>query len=292
MFGDEFADAVEYAAGYTVLVDARKRLPASGVAFAADLIITADHAVEREENIRVGLADGSLHPAALAGRDPSSDLALLRLEKPLLQPARRAEKEGRVGQMAVTVARPTLESVQAGLAMISAAGGPVRTMRGGLLRQYFRLDATAYPGYSGGALVDLSGGVLGINTSGLGGGVFLAIPAAVAWETAALLAQHGRIRRGYLGVRSQPVEIPESLRPLLQREQTHALLLVAVDGATPAAEAGLMVGDLLTAIAGQPVADADDLVAALSAGRVSVPTAVEILRGGSRLEVTVSIGER
>lgn len=292
MFGDEFANAVEHAAAYTLLVDARKRLPASGIAFAADLVITADHVIEREENIRVGLADGSLHAATLAGRDPSSDLALLRLEKPLLQPARRAEKEGRVGQMALTVARPALESVQAGLALISAVGGPVRTMRGGLLRQYFRLDGTAYPGFSGGALIDLNGSVLGINTSGLGGGVFLAIPAAVAWETAALLAQYGRIRRGYLGVRSQPVEVPQGLRSLLPREQTHALLLVAVDGDTPAGEAGLMVGDLLTAIDGQPVADSDDLVAALSAERIGVPTAVEILRGGSRLEIYVTIGER
>ncbi len=292
MFGDEFANAVGHATGYTVLVDARKRMPASGVAYAADLVITADHAIEREDHIRVGLADGRLHPAVLAGRDPSSDLALLRLEKPLLQPARRSDAEGRVGQLAVTVARPALESVQAGLAMISAVGGPVRTMRGGLLRQYFRLDATAYPGFSGGALIDLSGAVLGINTSGLGGGVFLAIPAALAWKTAGLLAQYGRIRRGYLGVRSQPVEIPEGSRPLLQREQVHALLLVAVDSATPAAQAGLMVGDLLAGIGGQPVADADDLVAALSAERAGLPTVVEILRGGSRLEVAVMLGER
>lgn len=159
--------AAERAAACTVLVDARKRLPGSGVVFSSNMILTADHVVEREENIRILLGDGSVHVATLGGRDPANDLALLRLEEAVLIPPEAADQEGRVGQPALTVARPGPEGIQVGWALISAIGGPVRTMRGGLLRRFFRLDATPFPGFSGGALVDLNGRLLGINTSGL-----------------------------------------------------------------------------------------------------------------------------
>lgn len=284
--------AVERAAAYTVLVDARKRLPGSGVAYSSSLILTADHVVEREENIRILLPDGSVHSATLAGRDPANDLALLRLEEAALTPSATAEREGRVGQPALTVARPAPDGIQVGWALISAVGGPVRTMRGGLLRRFFRLDATPYPGFSGGALVDLNGRLLGINTSGLAGGTFLSIPAAVAWEIGEALAQHGRIRRGYLGIRSQPVEIPSALQQALKRVQERGLLLLGVEEGTPAAEAGLLVGDLLTAINDQPLNDPEDLVSALSAEVVGKVVTLELLRGGQRVEKQVTVGER
>ncbi|MCX7975921.1 MAG: S1C family serine protease [Bellilinea sp.] len=284
--------AAEQAAASTVLVDARKRLPGSGVAYSNHLILTADHVIEREENIRVLLADGSVRAASLAGRDPANDLALLRLEEAVLTPAETAETEGRVGQPALTVARPTPEGIQVGWALISAIGGPVRTLRGGLLRRYFRLDATPYPGFSGGALVDLNGRLLGINTSGLAGGTFLSIPAAVAWEIAEVLARHGRIRRGYLGIRSQPVEIPPALQQALHRAQERGLLLMSVEEGTPAAEAGLMVGDILAAINAQPLNDPEDLVSALSADVVGKVVTLELLRGGQRIEKQASVGER
>jgi S1-C subfamily serine protease len=174
--------AVEKAASFTVLVDARKRQPASGVAYSNDLVLTADHVVEREENIHILLPDGSQVSAALAGRDPSSDLALLRLPEARLNPAPVSSSEGSVGQLGLVLARPSSEGVQAGLALISAIGGPVRTRRGGLLPRYFRLDAVPYPGFSGGPLLDGDGNVLGINTSGLAGGAFLTLPASQAWE--------------------------------------------------------------------------------------------------------------
>jgi S1-C subfamily serine protease len=171
-FSDGIVQAVKKADGFTLLVDARRHIPASGVAYSESLVLTADHAIEREENIRVVLPDGSQQTATLAGRDPSSDLALLRLADAVLTPAGRAAKEGQVGQLAVTVARPSSEGVQAGLALISAVGGPVRTSRGGQLKRYFRLDAVPYPGFSGGPLVDADGALLGINTSGLSSSAF------------------------------------------------------------------------------------------------------------------------
>mgnify|MGYP001228178775 CR=1 FL=1 len=287
-----WTSAAERAATYTVLVDARKRLPGSGLAYSSNLILTADHVVEREENIRILLPDGSVQAASLAGRDPANDLALLRLEEAVLTPAITAESEGKIGQPALTVARPDPDGIQVGWALISAIGGPVRTMRGGLLRRFFRLDATPYPGFSGGGLVDLNGRLLGINTSGLAGGTFLSIPVAVAWEIGNVLARHGRIRRGYLGIRSQPVEIPSALQQALNRTQERGLLLVGVEEGTPAAEAGLMVGDILAAINTRPLNDPEDLVSVLSADVVGSTVTLELLRGGQRLEKQVTVGER
>lgn len=287
-----WVQAADKAAAFTVLVDARKRLPASGVVFSSNMILTADHVVEREENIRILLGDGSVHVATLGGRDPANDLALLRLEEAVLPLPEVAERESRVGQPALTVARPGPEGIQVGWALISAIGGPVRTMRGGLLRRFFRLDATPFPGFSGGALVDLNGRLLGINTSGLAGGTFLSIPVAVAWEIGDTLARHGRIRRGYLGIRSQPVEIPPALQQSLNRLQERGLLLVGVEENTPAAAAGLMVGDILTALNAQPLNDPEDLVSVLSADVVGKPVTLELLRGGQKVEKQAIVGER
>jgi S1-C subfamily serine protease len=282
--------AVEKAAAYTLSVDARRRIPASGVAFAADLVLTVDHAVEREENIRVGLPDGNALAATLAGRDPGSDLALLRLERAALTPA-LVSPMGKVGQPALALARPG-SSVQAGFGIISAIGGPVRTARGGLLNQYFRLDHVPYPGFSGGPLVDAEGNLLGINTSGLAMNAFLSIPAGLAWEIAGALKDHGRVKRGYLGVRSQPVALPAEATSALHRDQKYGLLLVNVEESSPAGQAGLIVGDILVAIGGQPVNDPDDLMAALSADVAGKVIAVEVIRGGQPLTLTVTVGER
>jgi len=288
---DGVVQAVNKAASFTVLVDARRRIPASGVAYSEGLVLTADHAVEREENIRVILPDGSEQNASLAGRDPSSDLALLRLSGAVLNPAVQAAVEGQVGQLAVTVARPTPEGVQAGLAFISAVGGPVRTGRGGQLKHYFRLDATPYPGFSGGPLVNADGALLGVNTSGLSSSSFISIPTGLAWEIAAALEQYGRIKRGFLGIRSQPVAIPESLQTSLGRAQSSGLLLVNVDEGSPAAQGGLIVGDILVGMDGQAVSDPDDLLVAL--GDLGGKTAVlEFLRGGQLQTRSLTVGER
>ena len=165
------AEAVERASAFTVLVDARRRMPASGIAYASDLVLTADHIIEREDEIQLILPDGSQVQASLAGRDPGNDLALLRLKKSGLVPAEPAPRPARVGQLALAVGRPSSEGIQASLGVVSAIGGPVRTAQGGLLEQYLRTDTVPYPGFSGGPLIDSSGLVLGLNTSGLAQGV-------------------------------------------------------------------------------------------------------------------------
>ena len=286
------ADAVERAAAATVLVDARRRFPASGIAIAPDQVLTADHVVEREEDIHVVLPDGSELSARLAGRDPGSDLALLRMERAAAAAAQPAAQEARIGQLVLALGRPSRDGIQASLGVVSAAGGPVRTGRGGLLERYFRTDAIPYPGFSGGPLVDSEGRVVGLNTSGLGRGASLVIPSGLAWSVAENLARHGHIRRGYLGVRSQPVVIPPAQQRALGREQVTGLLLVGVEEGSPAEAGGLLLGDILVGLSGRPVVDPDELAAGLTGEVVGRQAPVEVLRGGQPLTLQVTIGER
>jgi len=289
---DALADAAEKAGKATVLVNARRRMPASGIAFAADLILTADHVVEREEDITVILADGTEVSAKVAGRDAGTDLAVLKLERAAAPVAEPTMNPARVGQIALALGRPSPEGIEASLGTVSAIGGPIRTGRGGMLERYIRTDSISYPGFSGGPLVAADGMVLGLNTSGLAHGAALTIPADIAWKIADTLARHGHIKRGYLGIRSQPVEIPEASQKTLKREQATGLLIVGVENDSPASKGGLMVGDILVAVAGALVVHHDELFARLSGDVVGKSTPIEILRGGQPQTINVVIGER
>jgi S1-C subfamily serine protease len=292
VLSNAMADAVEKASAGTVLINARRRFPASGIVYAPNLILTASHVIEREDDIPVVLPDGGKLTADLLGRDPGSDLAALRLSSKVTSLAESAAQEARVGQLVLALGRPTPDGIQASLGVVSAVAGPVHTRRGGLLERHIRTDAIPYPGFSGGPLIDSAGGVLGVNTSGLTRGASLAIPAGLAWQIAESLVEHGSVRRGYLGVRSQPVEIPQHQQEALSRQQATGLLLVGIEPDSPAAEAGLMVGDILTGFAGGPVADPDELFTRLAGEVVGRPTSVEVLRAGQLEKVTVTIGER
>lgn len=290
-FSADLTAAVEKGGASTILVDARKRYPASGIAFAEDLVLTADHVVTREENIKVIAPDGKSLSATIAGRDPGSDLALLRLAEKALSPAKTSE-DIKVGQLVLALGRPNSAGMQASWGIVTAISGPTRTFRGGLLDEYVQTETTPYPGFSGGPLVNTEGDVLGLNTSGLTRGSALTIPVKGAWRIADALAKHGSVKRGYLGVRTQPVEIPEAGRKTLNREQNHGLLVLWLEEDGPAARSGLLVSDILVGINGQPVGDADDLFAALGSDTVGKPISVEILRGGRPETVSVTVGER
>ncbi|HSA99935.1 MAG TPA: trypsin-like peptidase domain-containing protein [Anaerolineales bacterium] len=286
------ADAAEKAGKATVLVNARRRMPASGIAYAADLILTADHIVEREEDITVTLADGTEIPAKVAGRDAGSDLAVLKLERPVTAVAEATKSPARLGQIALVLGRPSPDGIEASLGTVSALGGPIRTGRGGMLERYIRTDSISYPGFSGGPLVAADGTVLGINTSGLARGAAITIPADIAWKIADTLVKHGRIQRGYLGIRSQTVEIPEVSQKTLKREQATGLLVVGVENGSPASKGGFMVGDILVAVAGTPIVHHDELFTRLTGEVVGKSTPIEILRGGQPQILNVIVGER
>jgi S1-C subfamily serine protease len=290
-FSNGLSAAVETAGAGTVTVDARKRFPASGIVYAEDLVLTADHVVTREEDIKITLPDGRSLAATIAGRDPGSDLAVLRLAEKVLSPA-KTSNGAKVGQLVLALGRPSGEGMQASWGIITSISGPTRTFRGGMLDEYIRSETTPYPGFSGGPLINTEGEVLGLNTSGLTRGSSLTIPVKVAWRVAETLATHGSVRRGYLGVRTQPVELPEVSHQELKREQDHGLLVLWLEDGGPAAKGGLLVGDILVAVNGQPVGDPDDLFSALNSDTVGKAISVEVLRGGRPETVNVTVGER
>ena len=289
---DALADAAEKAGKATVLVNARRRMPASGIAYATDLILTADHIVEREEDITVTLADGTEIPAKVAGRDAGSDLAVLKLERATGTVAEATKSPARLGQIALVLGRPSRAGIEASLGTVSAIGGPIRTGQGGMLERYIRTDSISYPGFSGGPLVAADGSVLGINTSGLARGAAITIPADIAWNIAETLVKHGRIRRGFLGIRSQTVEIADASQKALRREQATGLLVVGLENGSPASKGGLIVGDILVAVAGTPVLHHDELFTRLNGEVVGKSTPIEILRGGQPQTLNVVVGER
>jgi len=208
-----------------------------------------------------------------------------------LSPAKTSE-DVKVGQLVLALGRPNNAGMQASWGIVTAIAGPARTHRGGLLDEYIQTETTPYPGFSGGPLVNTEGEVLGLNTSGLTRGSSLAIPVKVAWRIADALAKHGSVKRGYLGVRTQPVEIPEASRKALKREQANGLLVLWLEEGGPAEKGSLLVGDILVAIGEQPVADPDDLFAALNHDMVGKSIPVEVLRGGKPETLKVTVGER
>lgn len=287
---NEMADAVEQAGRALVLVNGRQRQPASGVVFGSNLVLTADHVLEREDNLTIVTDDERTLPAQFVGRDPATDLAVLRVEGLGRDAATAASTPARVGQFVLAVGRPSQAGPMASLGIVSGVGGPLRTRRGGMLERFIQTDATPYPGFSGGPLISTQGAVLGITTTGLIGGVTLAIPADVAWRIGETIANHGYIKRGYLGISSQPVQIPATQRA--GRDQEQGLLIVRVEDNSPAIEGGLLLGDVLVALDGQTVTDTDDLQALLAGDRVDTTVPVEVIRGGALQTVQVKVGRR
>ena len=289
---DALADAAERAGKSTVLVNGRRRMPASGIVLAKDLVLTAEHVIERDEDLSVVLADGTEVQAKIAGRDAGSDLAVLKLERDVDNVAEVTKSPARLGQIALALARPSRDGIEASLGTVSAIGGPVRTQRGGMLDRYIRTDSISYPGFSGGPLVAADGTILGLNTSGLSNGPAITIPADVAWSIADTLSKHGQIKRGYLGIRSQTVDLSSAAQEALKRKQAAGLLVMSVENNSPASKGGLIVGDILLAVAGNPVLHHDELFTRLNGDVVGKSTPIEILRGGQPQTLNIVIGER
>lgn len=289
---DGLAATAEAAGSHVVRVEARRRLPASGIIWSDDgVIVTAHHIVERGENIGVGLPDGQTATATLVGRDPTTDLAVLHTQATGLTPATWASPDDlRVGHLVLALGRPG-KTVQATLGIVSALSeGNWRTPAGGELDRYLQTDVVMYPGFSGGPLVDVTGQVIGLNTSALLRGVSLTVPAPTVRRVVETLMAHGRVRRGYLGIGAQPVRLPASLAEHLGQET--GLLLVSVEPASPAEQGGLLLGDTIVTLDEQPVRHLDDLLGLLSGDRVGKSVPVRILRGGQLQQMQVVVGER
>ena len=287
---NQMADAVERIKPALVLVNGRQRQPASGLVYGPDLILAADHTLEREEDITIQTDDNRTLPAQFVGRDLGTDLALLRVANLGLASAEAVTETVRVGQLVMAVGRTPEDGPMASSGVVSTVGGPLRTGRGAILERYIRTDATPYPGFSGGPLVDTQGKVAGILTTGLVNGVALAIPMDIATSIADTLAKQGYIKRGYLGISSQFVELPTTQRA--GRDQEHGLLIVKVDDNSPAQQGGILVGDILVALDGHQINDAEELQLLLVGDRVGKEIPVAVIRGNALQTLQVTIGQR
>jgi S1-C subfamily serine protease len=288
---EDLAAAVTIAGNSTVRVEARRRAPASGIVWSADgLIVTAHHVVERDEGIQIGLPDGSVVEATVVGRDPSTDIAVLRAKTSGVAPATWAAIDQiRVGHLVLAVGRPG-ERTQATLGIVSAIDAAWRTGAGGQIDSYLQTDVVMYPGFSGGPLVMAGGVVAGMNTSVLARGVSVTLPTATISRVVGTLLTHGRIRRGYLGISAQPARLPAALAQQLNQET--GLLIASVEPESPADAAGLLLGDTLVGLDGQPIRHMDDLMLLLSGDRVGKPVAARIVRSAQLSELTLTIGDR
>ncbi|MBP7589983.1 MAG: trypsin-like peptidase domain-containing protein [Chloroflexi bacterium] len=288
---DTLANTVAAAGASVVRVEGRRRIPATGIVWSADgLIVTAHHVVAQDENIQVGLPDGSVVAATLVGRDPSTDTAVLRVDAADLTPLTESNKqELGVGNLVLALGRPG-KTVQATLGIVSALGDGWRTRMGGQIDRYLQTDVVMYPGFSGGPLVDAHGRLAGMNTSALMGGVSLAIPTVTLARVIDALVADGRMKRGYLGVSTQRVKLPTELRE--QLGQKTGLLIVSAEPNSPASAAGLTLGDTIVTLDGEKVRDHDDLLALLSGDRVGTAVPVGVVRGGQVQPMQVTIGER
>ena len=291
---NDLAAAVETVGRSVVAIHARRRIPASGVVWQPGVVVAAHHTIQRDEEITVTLHDGSTAPATLAGRDPSTDLAVLRLGDGLsasAPPASPAPEAPRVGQLVLALGRPGT-SVTASLGIVSVVGGEWRTWQGGTIDRFVRLDVSVYDGFSGGPLIDAAGRVVGVNTSGLARATALTIPAGTVSRITGQLLSRGHIARGWLGIATQPVRLPPPLQRSLGVEADAGLVVVNVEPDSPADRGGVLIGDILLALDDRMVSDPGDVLAALGGDRIGKPIALRVGRGGRAERLSVTVGER
>jgi S1-C subfamily serine protease len=289
---NDLAAAVDTVGRSVVAIHARRRIPASGVVWQPGVVVAAHHTIQRDDDITVTLHDGGTSAATLAGRDPSTDLAVLRLADGAATPAAAAATDApRVGQLALALGRPGT-SITASLGIVSAVGGEWRTWQGGTIDRFVRLDLAVYDGFSGGALVDASGRVAGINTSGLARATALTVPSSTVSRVVAQLLARGHVARGWLGIATQPVRLPQALRQTLGTEAELGLVVVNVEPDSPADRGGVLIGDILVALDGHAVSDPGDVLAALGGDRIGQPVALQVARGGRAERLAVTVGER
>jgi len=287
------ADATEKAAAHAVAVHTEPRGSSSGIIWRPGLIVTAEHALRHDEEIQVTFPDGRVTSAKLQGRDPSTDLALLKCEAAIASPGAFAESAGiKAGQLMLVVGRTRASGPVAALACVSLVAAERPIWGGASIVPYIRLDVGLQRTAAGGAVVDVSGKIAGIVTPKFAPTGALALPVATVNRVVDALLAKGHIARGYLGLGLQPIRLPETLRETLQRREKTAVIVLEVEPDAPAHKAGVLIGDILTAVNGKPVMRLEDVHAHLSGEQIGKAVNAEFLRGGVRREASMVVGER
>ena len=293
---NDLATAVDRVGQSVVAIHARRRIPASGIVWSPGVVVAANHTIHRDDDISVSFGEGRTVEAALRGRDPATDLAVLTIaagdtDADVAPIAERGDvSELRVGAMILALGRPG-QGVTASLGVISSVGAEWRTWRGGRIDQLIRLDVGIYDGFSGGPLVSAGGRVLGVNTSALSRGSAISIPASTVDRVTAQLVRDGRIARGYVGLGMQPVRLSAAIAAKAESSDGVGLMVVSVDGDGPADAAGVFLGDVLVNFDGTPVSDPAQLLALLGPDAIGQRKDARIVRAGQVLTVGITVGE-
>jgi S1-C subfamily serine protease len=287
------AQATERAAANIVAVHAEARGSASGVVWRTGIIVTAEHTLRRDEEIQATLPDGRVVPATLAGRDPSTDLAVLKCAAASTALANFGDVASlKPGSLTLVVGRTRASGPVAAFGVVSLVAPERRTWTGAALAPYIRLDIGLQPTAVGGAVIDAQGRTVGIATPRFARFGAIAIPAPAINLVVDTLLKKGHIPQGYLGVGLQPVRLPDALRQSLQRSEKTAAIVLEVEPESPAHKAGIVIGDILIAVAGHPVARLEDVHSQLHGEAIGKPLALKFVRGGATQEVNIVVGER
>jgi S1-C subfamily serine protease len=290
---DALAQATHRAAAAAVAVYAEPRGSASGVIWRAGVIVTSEHALRRDEEIHITLGDGRIVPATLAGRDPSTDLAVLKCPEATTPVKEFSDPTAiKPGSLTLVVGRTRASGPVAALGVVSLVAAERHGWTGASLAPYIRLDVAIQPTAAGGAVVDAHGRTFGIVTPRFGRFGAIAVPAATVDAVVTTLLQKGRIPRGYLGVGLQPVRLPDALRQSLRREEKTAAIVLEVENDSPAQKAGLVIGDIVVSLSGKPVAHLEDVHSQLQAAAIGKSLTLGFVRGGAVQETAVVVGER
>lgn len=285
------AGVVEQVGPSVVRVDDGSRLTASGVIWSEDgIIVTTSHGVERDESLAIELADGTRHAATLVGRDPDTDLAVLRVNATGLPAIRQANSgDVKVGNLVMALGRPGTLGLQATIGIISAK---IESQSEGQDEHILNTDAVLYPGFSGGALVNVNGEVAGITNLMFGRGTGVALGVPVVSRVVDAIQKHGRVQRGYLGISTQAVPLPTGLLKKLDLAQERGLLVVQVESGGPAEQGGVYLGDIIIGLDDQVVQDVDGLRSKLGSMYADQTVSLRLIRGGELQNVQVTLGAR
>lgn len=287
------AESADHAAASAVAVHTETRGSSSGVVWRPGIVVTAQHALRRDEEIQLTLPDGRVVAATLAGRDPSTDVAVLKCAEAATAVSEFGDVTSlKPGSLALVVGRTRASGPIAGLAVVSLVAAERHTWPGASLAPYVRLDIGMQPTAVGGAVIDARGRTVGMATPRFARFGAIAIPAPTVNRVVDILLQKGRIPLGYLGVGLQPVRLPDALRQSLHRDEKSAAIVLEVEPNGPANKAGIVIGDILVSLAGRPVTRLEDIYSQLLGEVIGKALAVKFVRGGAIQEANIVVGER
>ena len=276
-----------------ILVEGKKGRGGSGSGFIFTpdgFILTNSHVVHGGEKVTVSTPDSGDFHAQLIGEDPDTDLALLRIDAPVLRSVKLGDSRRiRVGQLVVAIGNPYGFQYTVTAGVVSALGRSLRSQSGRLIEDVIQTDAALNPGNSGGPLVNSQGEVVGVNTATIlpAQGLCFAISINTAQFIASKLIRFGRVRRSYIGVQAQTAALNRNIARHYGLEASTGALVLSAEPGSPAQKAGLQEGDVITSLAGEPVEGMDVLHRLLSEDRIGVATPLIVLRGTRRLEISL-----